>query len=61
MIGHDFSRQITEKCETKYENENHILGHSKWKWEPYFGTEGVLWINGFREKNEIDHLLDGNY
>ena len=25
MMGHDFSRQITEKCGTKYENENYIL------------------------------------
>ena len=26
-MGHDFSRQITEKCEIKYGNENYILGH----------------------------------
>ena len=37
MMGHDFSRQITEKCGTKYGNENYILGHPKWKWELYFG------------------------
>ena len=42
MMGHGFSRQITEKCGTKYENENYILGHPKWKWELYFGTEGVI-------------------
>ena len=42
MIGHDFSRQITEKCGTKYGNGNYILGHPKWKWKLYFGTEGVL-------------------
>ena len=39
-MGHDFSGQITEKCGTKYENGNYILGHLKWKL--YFGTEGVL-------------------
>ena len=38
MMGHDFSRQITEKCGTKYGNGNYILGHPKWKWELYFGT-----------------------
>ena len=26
MMGHDFSRQITEKCGTKYGNGNYILG-----------------------------------
>ena len=41
-MGHGFSRQITEKCETKYENGNYILGHPKWKWELYFATEGVI-------------------
>ena len=41
MMGHVFSRQITEKCGTKYENENYILGHPKWKWKLYFGTEVV--------------------
>ena len=41
MMRHSFSRQITEKCGTKYGNENYILGHSKRKWELYFGTEGV--------------------
>ena len=41
MMGHGFSRQITEKCGTKYGNWNYILGHPKWKWELYFGTEGV--------------------
>ena len=40
-MGHNFSRQITEKCITKYENENYILGQQKWKWELYFRTEGV--------------------
>ena len=40
-MGHDFSRQITKKCGTKYENGNYILGHPKWKWELYCGTEGV--------------------
>ena len=44
MIGHGFSRQITEKCETKYENVNYILGHPKWKWELYFGTKAVVFI-----------------
>ena len=29
MMGHDFSRQISEKSETKYGNENYILGHPK--------------------------------
>ena len=29
--GHNFSRQSTEKCETKYRNENYILGHPEWK------------------------------
>ena len=29
-MGHNFSRQITEKCGTKYGNG---------KWELYFGTE----------------------
>ena len=43
MIGHGFSRQITEKCKTKYGNGNYILGHPKWKWELYFETEGVLY------------------
>ena len=41
-MGHDFSRQITKKCGTKYENGNYILGHPKWKREIYFGTEGIL-------------------
>ena len=41
MMEHVFSRQITEKCGTKYANENYSLGHPKWKWELYFGTEGV--------------------
>ena len=41
-MGHGFSRQITEKCGTKYENGNYILGHLKWKWELYFGTVGVI-------------------
>ena len=40
-MGHGFSRHITEKCGTKYEKGNYILGHPKWKWELYFGTEGV--------------------
>ena len=31
MMGHDFSRQIMEKCGTKYGNGNYILGHPKWK------------------------------
>ena len=43
-MGHGFSRQITEKCGTKYENGNYILGHPKWKWKLYFGTEGVILI-----------------
>ena len=43
-MGHGFSRQITEKCITKYENGNYILGHPKWKWELYFGTEWVFAI-----------------
>ena len=42
MMGQDFPRPITEKCGTKFENGNYILGHPKWKWELYFGTEGVL-------------------
>ena len=42
MMGHGFSRQITKKCGTKYGNGNYILGHPKWKWELYFGTEGVV-------------------
>ena len=46
MTGHDFSRQITEKCGTKYENGNYILGHPKWKWKLYFGTAGVK-IKGY--------------
>ena len=25
-MGHGFSRQITKKCKTKYENENYSLG-----------------------------------
>ena len=41
-MGHGFSRPITEKCETKYGNGNYTLGHPKWKWKLYFGTEGVL-------------------
>ena len=41
MIGHGFSRQIREKCGTKYENGKYILGHPKYKWELYFGTEGM--------------------
>ena len=44
-MGHSFSRQITEKCGTKYGNENYILEHPKWKWELYFGMEGVLYIS----------------
>ena len=40
-MGHGFSRQIMEKCGSKYRNGNYILGHPKWKWELYFGTEGV--------------------
>ena len=44
-MGHGFSRQITEKCDYKYENGNYILGHPKWKWEVYFGTEGVLYFH----------------
>ena len=42
MMGHGFSRKITEKCRTIYGNGNYILGHPKYKWELYFGTEGVL-------------------
>ena len=42
MMGHGFFRQITEKFGTKYGNENYILGHPKWKWELYFGTEVVF-------------------
>ena len=42
-MGHGFSRQITEKYGTKYGNGNYILEHPKWKWELYFGTEGVLY------------------
>ena len=30
-MRHDFCRQIMGKCETKYENGNYNLGHSKWK------------------------------
>ena len=41
-LGHGFSRQITKKCGTKYENGNYIFGHPKWKWKLYFGTEGVI-------------------
>ena len=41
-MGHGFSRQIAEKCGTKFGNGNYILGHLKWKWELYFGTEGVV-------------------
>ena len=37
-MGHGFSRQITEKYEIKYENENYILEHSKKKWKLYFRT-----------------------
>ena len=40
MMGHNFFRQITEKYGTKYGNGNYILD-PKWKWELYFGTEGV--------------------
>ena len=43
-MGHGFSRQITEKYGTKYGNGNYILGHPKWKWELYFGTEGVVFL-----------------
>ena len=48
-MGHGFSRQITEKCGTKYGNKNYISGHPKWKRELYFGTEGVVAnkISGF--------------
>ena len=31
MMGHNFSRQITKKCGTKYENENYILGQMEMK------------------------------
>ena len=31
--------------DTQNGNENYILGHSKWKWELYFGTEGVVHID----------------
>ena len=41
-MGHDFSRQITEKCGTTYENGNYILGQPKWKWVLYFGTNEVI-------------------
>ena len=37
-MEHDFSRQIMEKCGTKYGHGNYILEHSKWKWELYFKT-----------------------
>ena len=40
-MGHGFSRQITEKCETKYWYGNYILGHPEWKWKLYFAKEGV--------------------
>ena len=49
-MGHDFSRQITEKCETKYGNGNYILGHPKWKWELYFGTDGVIYKHMMKNK-----------
>ena len=39
MMGHGFSRKITKKCRTIYENGNYILGHPKWKL--YFGMDGV--------------------
>ena len=42
MIGHGFLRQIMEECGTKFRDGNYILGHLKWKWELYFGTEGVV-------------------
>ena len=51
MMGHDFSRKITEKCGTKYRNGNYILEHPKWKWELYFGTEEVSDIC-FRKKGD---------
>ena len=56
MMGHNFFRQITEKCGSKYGNGNYILGHPKWKWELYFGTKGVLlFYNGSntRDKNNL--------
>ena len=53
MMGHDFSRQITGKCGTKYGNGNYILGHPKWKWKLYFGTEGVLVFDSLTFKSYI--------
>ena len=41
MMRHDFSRQITEKCGTKYGNENYILGHQICK---LMGT--IFWDGG---------------
>ena len=61
-MRHGFSRQITEKCETKYGNGNYILGHPKWKWELYFGTEGVVYrtsiVGGFDGMFEVCDVLD---
>ena len=42
MIGHDFSRQFTEKFGTKYGNEKYILEHLKIK----MGT--IFWDGGSR-------------
>ena len=62
MMGHNFSRQITEKCGTKYENGNYILGHPKWKWELYFGTEGVYsFLVTLLDNNMASYLGDCIY
>ena len=45
MMGHNFFRQIMEKCRIKDGYGNYILGHPKWKWELYYRKEGVLSIS----------------
>ena len=54
-MGHDFSRQITEKCRTKYGNGNYNLEHPKWKWELYFGTDGVFFLFLWTFWKELGH------
>ena len=39
MMGHGFSKQITEKCGTKYENVNYILDTQN-------GNENYIWDGG---------------
>ena len=56
MIGHGFSRQITEKCGTKYGNGNYILGQPKWKWELILGRMEYILLYYTSHSSPINDL-----